>query len=523
MSKSNDPKSKETEDKEKAEQETVEIPGPEETSEAETVPDAPGDDAQAEIMAGDGSVKTGVETELEDDPFRDDPATVEPLDDTIQASDAMVEARDADDATVETGDDTVETGDDTGEASDVTVEAVEITELDRPDTDTPDREVDPTTGGPDEEEPVTFRHNTDAGATTTAPIPERVVEKVIERKGGFWPMAFGGIVAAGLGFGASWYLAQDDTFETETRATLDSHGSALDDLETRTAALAEQDTATAARLDELAAGLETTQGTLASAQADLSALGERLDGVDQGFETRITEIDSRLTELIKRPVADNVSREAIKAYEDELERLRGSMEEQRKAIEETIAAEKAKIEKIAEEATQIEERALEESRLAAARSAMTRVLSALDTGDAFEAALAELAENVDDPLEVLRSVAAEGVVTQAALRERFPDASRDALRAVRDGASEDGGGIGGVIEKMFEVRSVEPREGEDADAVLSRAEAAVRAGDIRAALAEIEALPEVAKAVLSDWVTDAETRISALEEAQAVAARLNEG
>lgn len=485
MSKSNDPKSKETEGKEKAEQETVEKPGPEATPEAETGTDVPRDDAGAEIMAGVDPVETGVETEPEDDPFRDDPVTGEPRAETILAGDA--------------------------------------TEPETPFAETPEPETDPTAGGPGEEEPVTFRHNTNSGATPAAPVPEKVVEKVVERKGGFWPMAFGGIVAAGLGFGASWYLAQDDTFETETRAALDRHGNALDDLEARAGALAEQDTATAARLDELASGLETTRGTLAAVQDDLSALGMRLDTVDQGFETRITELDARLTELIKRPVADNVSREAIKAYEDELERLRGSMEEQRKAIEDTIAAEKAKIEKIAEEATQIEERALEESRLAAARSAMTRVLSALDTGDAFEAALAELAENVDDPLEVLRSVAAEGVVTQAALRERFPDASRDALRAVRDGASGDGGGIGGVLEKMFEVRSVEPREGDDADAVLSRAEAAVRAGDIRTALAEIEALPEVAKEVLSDWVTDAETRISALEEAQAVAARLNEG
>lgn len=480
MSKSKDSKSKETEDNEKAEQETVENPGPEATSEVDAVSDTPQGGEEAEILAGGDPVETGVETEPEDDPFNDERVTDAPQDDTVLAGDATED-------------------------------------------DLPDAEIDPTTGGPDAEEPVTFRHNANSGTTAAAPIPEKVVEKVVERKGGFWPMAFGGIVAAGLGFGASWYLAQDDSFETETRAALDRHGSALDDLDGKAAALTEQDSATTARLDELAAGLETTQGNLAAAQDDLSALGTRLDTVDQGFETRITELDTRLTELIKRPVADNVSREAIKAYEDELERLRGSMEEQRKAIEDTIAAEKAKIEQIAKEATQIEERALEESRLAAARSAMTRVLSALDTGDAFEAALAELAENVDDPLTVLKSVAAEGVVTQAALRERFPDASRDALRAVRDAASEDGGGIGGVLEKMFEVRSVEPREGADADAVLSRAEAAVRAGNIRTALAEIEALPEVAKEVLSEWVTDAETRISALEEAQAVAARLNEG
>ncbi|TNF20074.1 MAG: hypothetical protein EP318_11795 [Rhodobacteraceae bacterium] len=498
MSKSNDPKSKETEDKEKAEQEPVEQPGP------ETPPE--GDDGS---LAGIDPVETGIKTAPEHDPRRGELLTGAAPDDRLSADVASDDGMRADVAS--------DDGMRADETPDDTSDVVEI--------ETSDPEADPTIGGPDETGDVPTPDAAPAfGATSAARPPEKVVERVVERKGGFWPMAFGGILAAGLGFGAAWYLAQDDSFETETRAALDRHGSTLEDLAGRTAALSDADTATAARLDELTAGLEATQADLATAQDGLSALGTRLDGVDQGFDARITEIDERLTELIKRPVADNVSREAIKAYEDELERLRGSMEEQRKAIEDTIAAEKAKIEKIAAEATQFEERALEQSRLAAARSAMARVLSALDTGEAFEAALAELAQNVDDPLEALRAVAAEGVVTQAALRERFPDASRDALRAVRSSAPDDGGGgIGGVLERMFEVRSVEPREGDDADAVLSRAEAAVRAGDIRAALAEIDALPEVAKEVLSDWVTDAETRISALEEAQAVAARLNEG
>ena len=33
-------------------------------------------------------------------------------------------------------------------------------------------------------------------------------------------MVLGGIVAAGLGYGAAYYLGQDDSFETETRAAL---------------------------------------------------------------------------------------------------------------------------------------------------------------------------------------------------------------------------------------------------------------------------------------------------------------
>lgn len=522
MSKSKDSKSKETEDKGKAEQETVETPEPETgqdlpdtSAEGEDTPSPASEDPviEAEIIEPEVS-ETEISAAADSEAVTSDPSPDAPA---VAESDPL--NADEDDSARE---DAADTGEET--ATDERDE-----EADRPEGD----DVDPTADDPtrenlatddlaSEETPV-FRHDADSDvATPPPPVPEKVIEKVVERKGGFWPMAFGGVIAAGLGFGASWYMQQNDSFEADTRAALDRQDGAIDALEGKAGELAEQDSATAARLDELASALDSTQGSVATAQETLTALGARLDSVE-GFEGQIAALDERLTELVKRPIADNVSREAIKAYEDELERLRASMEEQRKAIEDTIAAEKAKIEKIAEEATQIEERALEQSRLAAARSAMTRVLSALDNGDAFEAALAELAENVDDPLDVLKSVAADGVVTQASLRERFPDAARDALRAVRDGDEAEAGGIGGVLEKMFEVRSVEPREGDDPDAVLSRADAAVRTGDIRTALSEIEALPEVAREVLASWITDAETRIAALEEAQAVAARLNEG
>ena len=55
-----------------------------------------------------------------------------------------------------------------------------------------------------------------------------------------------------------------------------------------------------------------------------------------------------------------------------------------------------------------------------------------------------------------------------------------------------------------------PREGNDPDAVLSRAEAALVAGDLPAALAEIAALPPVAQEVLSPWVATAQTRLNAI-------------
>ena len=66
-----------------------------------------------------------------------------------------------------------------------------------------------------------------------------------------------------------------------------------------------------------------------------------------------------------------------------------------------------------------------------------------------------------------------------------------------------------------------PREGDDPDAILSRAEAALIAGDVPTALKELDALPEAAQSALVDWVSKARTRQAAIEAADALAQSLN--
>jgi hypothetical protein len=95
------------------------------------------------------------------------------------------------------------------------------------------------------------------------------------------------------------------------------------------------------------------------------------------------------------------------------------------------------------------------------------------------------------------------------------------LSAARSaGTGEGQQGIGGFLTRSLGVRSVAPREGNDPDAVLSRAEAAVNAGDLSAALNELDTLPEEAQAVMADWRAAADARVSARTAADALAQRL---
>ena len=109
-----------------------------------------------------------------------------------------------------------------------------------------------------------------------------------------------------------------------------------------------------------------------------------------------------------------------------------------------------------------------------------------------------------------------------ALRAAFPPAARDALAAsLRETAS---GSLWdrtlAFLQTQSGARSLAPREGTDPDAILSRAEAALAAGDLEAAITEIGALPADGQARMTEWVALANRRIAATAAAAALAAEL---
>ncbi|MEO1294064.1 MAG: mitofilin family membrane protein, partial [Pseudomonadota bacterium] len=161
---------------------------------------------------------------------------------------------------------------------------------------------------------------------------------------------------------------------------------------------------------------------------------------------------------------------------------------------------------------------------AVARAALATVEAALDSGEPYNAALARVAENTEIEIpEGLRQPATTGVATLAALRTSFADAANGAIRtAIRTGRDE--GGVGGrlaaYIESQVATRSLEPREGDTVDAVLSRAEDALRQDNLAAAVAELDALPPAAAEVMSAWLERSRLRVAAVEGYQALDAAL---
>lgn len=345
--------------------------------------------------------------------------------------------------------------------------------------------------------PTTEESSKEPPETSTAPDP---TAQEPARKGGFVPLVLGGIVAGAIGFGAGsfvngWPFGQaEDPFKAQTSSALSDQSALLSEISGRVDGLATalNDTSAAVAaidLGPVAAQAQAAQTTATGLETALSAIEDKLSG----FETRITELE-------KRPMEAAVSPETIAAYERELDKLRSDITAQRDEIK-TMAA----------EAFAAEQAAGNDAALAKARAALAEITVAVDNGAPFADALAQLqvASGANIPV-ALSANAADGVPTLAALIASFPDAARSALAASRVTGDTGEGGFGAFLKAQLGARSVTPKEGNDPDAVLSRAEAALRSGDLTTTLSELDALPDVAQKEIADWRAGADARASAL-------------
>lgn len=331
------------------------------------------------------------------------------------------------------------------------------------------------------------------------PATPAASEKVVIRKGGFFPMLLGGVAAAAIGFG----LARSGVLEGMPLPGLEAGQSLLTDIDQRTAA---QQTA----LSDLQARLAALEAAPPpQAPSDMPDLGPAIEDLT----TQIGVLAGRVDALESRPASEGaaVDPQAQAALAD----ARAELDQIRTAL----AAQQAQISTLSDEAAQAEAQAQLSAQAAMTRAAVTRIVTALDAGTGYTEALNDLtAANVDIPAALLEQ-AETGARTLAALQADFPDLARDALRAARQ--SQNPGGIGGFFETQLGLRSLQPREGDDPDAILSRAEAALRDGRLSETLSEIAQLPEEALAVLADWQAQAQMRVSLTDAALNLAQSLN--
>jgi hypothetical protein len=321
------------------------------------------------------------------------------------------------------------------------------------------------------------------------PAPETNAQQTQSAGAGFLPLLLGGVVAGAIGYGVATYFPMND-------------GSV--DVSVQMQAQADQLAALEAKLADIPAV------DLSGVEAQIASVGDQAAALSGAIDTNFADLDARLTEVEKRPGADGtLSDTALAAYQRELEQLRADLEIQQATVMSTVAQVETDLAAARAEAEALEQEALASAEAAASRAALNRVSTAIETGAPFADALGDLGGDLP---AALSSAAENGVATTAELTSDFPAAARAALATARaEGVSDESGGLGGFLRNQFDVRSTAPQEGSSPDAVLSRAEAAIKEGRVADALAEIEALPEVARAEMTDWTAQATERADVLD------------
>ncbi|WP_054301995.1 COG4223 family protein [Gemmobacter sp. LW-1] len=292
--------------------------------------------------------------------------------------------------------------------------------------------------------------------------------------GRFVGLTFGGVVAAGLGFGLATFGAREGwPLVTPPQAGVEAMQQEITSLR------AQLETATA-----LAGRIEVLEQRPAPV-ADLAPL-----------ENRLTKLESQgdggaALAALQAQVADLAAKVAAQA--GDAGRIAEEIQSQ---VQERLDA---------AEAETVQLRAAAER-----RAALLEVETALKSGSGLSAAVSRAEAAGVTPPAALKEFAASPV-TLTSLQDTFADAARAAISADAGTTAEAGLGerMASFLVSQTGARSLEPREGDDTDAVLSRAEAALRQGDVAAARGLVGQLPEAAQTAMAGWSAEADRWLAA--------------
>lgn len=357
---------------------------------------------------------------------------------------------------------------------------------------------------PEIEEAVIIGDSSDpSGVTETVVVDDPPVEsepgpasepEPARRRAGIFPALAGGVLAAAVGFGVAQYLGNDSWPFRQGPSPVDDLSKLVTGQDTQITELRENQAQITRALSELPspADVQVIADQQSAFLDELARISDRVAGIDQ-----------RLTDIENRPIPDvGATVDAVQAYERELTAMRQMFE-----------AELARIEAVQQEATTTEKTITARANLAIERAALARIQAAVDSGASFAEPLTVLTDAGIDIPAGLSLGAQNGITSLTQLQFDFPDAARAVLNASITVEADAGwmGRAGAFIRTQLGTRSLQPRDGDGPDAVLSRAESALKSGNIDQSLALLAGLPDASVALMVDWINKAQQRQVAVD------------
>ena len=248
---------------------------------------------------------------------------------------------------------------------------------------------------------------------------------------------------------------------------------------------------------EIEARLAEAETTIAGLRAAFESMTEDLNAANATGTN--AQIDTTLAEIA-----------SLQSQIQELSAMNGALSQK---IDEIDISATQSVEEAAHKSAEIQAEA-EATTNAAERDRLTGNLdAAMQRGEALSPyleALSGLGISIPQSL----SDAANGVVRLSDLQESFSPAAHAALRADASNSSE-ASGVRGQLQSFFQsqisIRSLDAKDGDSTDAVLSRMEQALEQADLAVVLDEATKLSEPAKNAMAEWLAQASNRLAAFQ------------
>ncbi|MBA4492166.1 COG4223 family protein [Paracoccus sp. S1E-3] len=355
----------------------------------------------------------------------------------------------------------------------------------------------------------------------TRPEPDLVGQTVVQ-KVGFWPLVLGGAVAAGLGAAATIYALPYLPPSWRAGAPVDvaaltdaasAAGAEAAKTEVAAALAAMPVTAAAPEPDQIDRSIreQVAEALAAAAPAQAASPAAPSGEVTARIAALQTQLETQarqIADLNARPQLDPAAMQQVQAMAQGAAQVRADIDAAAAQARDSLAAVQAEA--------------------AAAAQRAQAVASVAVLGAALEGGSATPTEAVQQleqsGVAVPEPLAQEDLPTLDQLQISFDAPARAALTASLKAESKTQGPLGAVsnfLRVQTGARSVEPREGGDPDAVLSRASALVAQGDLATALTELQGLPEAGQAAMAGWVAQANAYMAAQSALTEVAKSLN--
>ena len=272
-----------------------------------------------------------------------------------------------------------------------------------------------------------------------------------------------------------------------------------------------------ARLDKIQGALQARQADgalanrIATAEAEAKALGDTLAALNRRLDDIAVTARGALARADAASAAADASKKAAQTGVE-----RGDLDALANRLAGLERAVKSLGDDVARRTSSADDRA---ARMAVAAEALRAVV---ERGAPYQAELAAMKSlGVEQSaLAPLDPFATDGIPGTAALARELAALTPALLRA--SGAAPGEGSFLGRMEmsaqKLVRITPVDAPPGDDAAAVLARANAAAARGDLDAALADIARLPEAERSLAEPWTKKMQARESAIAAGRRIAA-----